>query len=283
MADDAASLDDLRAAIDRVDTAMHDLLMERTALTERIAAYKNAHAPDRGKMRPAREANILRKLVARHDGQLPAEVVGRIWREIMAAVVHMQDPVEIQVAAREHAAGYWELAKSHFGIQAHKLVDSAEDVLAAVRRDPTVVGVLPAPDDGEAAPWWPQIAAGEAPKVFARLPFIDGPRKRLQALAIGHVVLESSGDDLTWLVLETREELGRSRLTEWCGQAGLTARVLAGPAPKGAQFYHYLVEIDGCLMPDDPAIETVKEAGGAVLTGVSHIGTFARPIRIEGV
>ena len=60
----------LRAEIDSIDDAVHDLLMRRAALSARMAAsrVKNDSFP----YRPGREAGILRRLLARHHPPLPA-------------------------------------------------------------------------------------------------------------------------------------------------------------------------------------------------------------------
>ena len=73
----------LRAEIDSIDDAVHDLLMRRAALSARMAAsrVKNDSFP----YRPGREAGILRRLLARHHPPLPAGTMVRIWREIIAA------------------------------------------------------------------------------------------------------------------------------------------------------------------------------------------------------
>jgi chorismate mutase-like protein len=77
---DKPSLADLRREIDRIDDALHDLIMRRAELTAGVAASKPGGS---GTVRPAREAAILRRLVARHKGSFPRAIVARIWREII--------------------------------------------------------------------------------------------------------------------------------------------------------------------------------------------------------
>src|SRR3546814_16138297 len=59
-----------------------------------------------------------------------------------------------------------------------------------------------------------------------RLPFLEdvgleGTTGEVTAYTIGQVPLEASGDDLTWLVIETVEELSRSRVLGWADKAGI--------------------------------------------------------------
>ena len=65
----APTLAELRAEVDRLDDALHDLLMQRAEVVTRIAALGA-----QGKkiaFRPGREAEIVRRLLARHQGSLP--------------------------------------------------------------------------------------------------------------------------------------------------------------------------------------------------------------------
>ena len=81
----------LRRAIDVIDDEMHDLLMRRVEIVERIGVLKDA-APGGLYIRPEREAQILRRLVSRHSGRFPAAVVARTtpgWRS-RANIAHNQ-------------------------------------------------------------------------------------------------------------------------------------------------------------------------------------------------
>src|SRR3989304_6084616 len=102
----------LRKEIDAIDAEIHALIMRRAAITESIRGLK---AGDELKLRPGREANILRALVARHTGAFPRTQLVRIWREILSASLAMQGPFSVAVFATETAYGLWDLARDHFG------------------------------------------------------------------------------------------------------------------------------------------------------------------------
>jgi len=283
MAQSSPTLDELRTAIDRMDKEIHDLLMARIAITDQIAAYKNQHTPGAAKMRPSREAVILRKLVERHDGALSEVVLARIWREIMSAVVNMQEPFRVRVADCGNAVAYWDLARFHYGTQPHALLPTALDVLDACRTDKATVGVVPSPEDGEAEPWWLHMhGESNGTKVFGLLPFLEGTAGEVTAYTIGQVPLEASGDDLTWLVVETVEELSRSRVLGWAEKAGIKARMRAMHSPKAFPASFYLLEVDGFLDADAEALQKMRAAAGKALGRLSHIGIIARPIPLDG-
>ncbi len=79
----------LRRRIDEIDDRLQDLLTERVSIVSRVADSKQRSggvAPHQ----PAREAEILRRLVARNNGAMPAASLVRIWRELLAATTRMQ-------------------------------------------------------------------------------------------------------------------------------------------------------------------------------------------------
>ena len=65
-----ATLAGLRQEIDRIDSRMHELLMERGSIIDRLIATKGTAASGSA-FRPQREAAMMRVLAERHAGRLP--------------------------------------------------------------------------------------------------------------------------------------------------------------------------------------------------------------------
>src|SRR4029079_1996416 len=86
---DTPSLGELRKEIDRIDEAMHRLLMERGDIIGRLIAT-NKRQESGSAFRPAREADMMRRLVQRHKGILPLDTAESIWRVIIATFTHVQ-------------------------------------------------------------------------------------------------------------------------------------------------------------------------------------------------
>ena len=93
MSPDSPDLERVRREIDAIDDALHDALMRRAALIGEIFKAKSDAQRAGSAMRPSREARILRRIAARHVGDLPLEVVFRIWREMINAATAMQGPI----------------------------------------------------------------------------------------------------------------------------------------------------------------------------------------------
>src|SRR5882762_4320708 len=91
---EAPSLTDLRRDIDRIDEAVHGLLMERGDIIDRLIAVKQTQETGSA-FRPAREADMMRRLVDRHRGILPLDTVESIWRVIIATFTYVQSPFSV--------------------------------------------------------------------------------------------------------------------------------------------------------------------------------------------
>lgn len=280
---EADALSALRREVDEIDAAMHDLLMRRAEVTRRIGTLKDENSTY---MRPGREAVVLRRLIARHRGALPAALLVRIWREIFAAVTALQGPLAVAVHAPEGSFGYRNLARDHFGwrtpITAYR---SAAQVLEAVSDGRATVGVLPLPAGDDKGAWWRTLARdGEAvPRILARLPFVEVEPPRgdsPEALVVGHAPVEPTGDDHGFLVLETRQVISRSYLREMLGRAGFEVVDIQVSEEDGGQALN-LVEVAGFVADDDPRIAWLRAQDDDAPSHVWVVGGYAVPLSLE--
>src|ERR1700728_3591680 len=106
MENPAPSLDEMRRSIDAVDDRIHDLILERAALVESIAALKQSSGQP--VLRPGREAEILRRLLARHRGDFPRPSLVRLWRELLGGMVAMQGRFVVAVVVSAARPGFWD-------------------------------------------------------------------------------------------------------------------------------------------------------------------------------
>ena len=94
----ALSLDDLRAEIDRLDAEIVDRLHARARLAREAAKQKRATGD--AAYDPARERQLLDRLVTEHPGDLPASALSTIYQEIIAATRALQTPLRIAYAGQ---------------------------------------------------------------------------------------------------------------------------------------------------------------------------------------
>src|SRR5215471_14659466 len=111
---DVPSLADLRAEIDRIDTTMHALLMERGDIIGRLIEVKRT-SESGSAFRPAREADMMRRLVERHRGILPLDTAESIWRVIIATFTYVQAPFAVHADLSAGEAMMRDAARFHFG------------------------------------------------------------------------------------------------------------------------------------------------------------------------
>ena len=284
MPDPHWTLEDLRREIDEIDDEMHDLLVRRTKLVEAIAALKKSDGVPA--IRPGREAKIVRRLLARHDGKFPRALVVRIWREILSGTTRLQVDFAVAVHVPETAPGLWDVARDHYGsFTPMTAFGTASQVLRAVTEGGASIGVLPVPQDGDGDPWWPHLVSADPQtlRVIARLPFgLPGNARAggLQALAIGRGAPEATGADRTLLVIDTSREISRTRLFSVLKAGGLEPNFLAAvdSAPDAAA---NLIEFEGLLSADHVALQKALLPLGSAVAGVSFLGSYARPLTAE--
>src|SRR5438477_12551334 len=108
------TLADLRAEIDRIDEAMHRLLMERGEIIDRLIRTKKT-AESGSAFRPAREADMMRRLVERHTGMLPLDTVESIWRVIIATFTYVQAPFRVHADFSCGESAMRDSERFHFG------------------------------------------------------------------------------------------------------------------------------------------------------------------------
>lgn len=165
------TLADLRREIDRIDEGMHRLLMERGDIIDTLIATKKT-AESGSAFRPAREADMMRRLVERHKGLLPLDTVESIWRVIISTFTYVQAPFSVHADLSAGEAAMRDSARFHFGFTVPFVTHmGASGVVAAVAASRGDIGLVPAA--GSSSPWWTALEADDAPKIIARLPFVE--------------------------------------------------------------------------------------------------------------
>ncbi len=155
-----ADIAGLRAEIDALDDQLHDTLMRRAEVVARLAASR---AKGTGPaLRPGREAAILRRLLARHEGPLPRAALVRVWRELLAATTAMQAPLPVAAALGDPGL---EVLRAHFGLSVPLAFHpGAEMAIAAAEAGEAALVALPL------GRWWRSLDPARL-QVVALLPF----------------------------------------------------------------------------------------------------------------
>ena len=273
-----SDLKGLRRRLDEIDDKLQDLLIDRAQIVSLVAASKKEG--NRPAYQPAREAEIIRRLVGRHRGAFPLATLVRMWREMLAATVRLQSPFSVAVFAPADRPGFWDLARDHYGSNTPmSAYETADQVIRAVAGGTGSVGVLPLPKAGESDPWWPQLLStdGNAPRVVARLPFgaRGNARADADALAIGCGGPEESGLDRTLLGAECPAAISEPRISDALAAAGLACTSLVCDDRGKAA---YLIEAEGFVSISDKRLDTFRSELGAALERLLPLGGYAAPL-----
>jgi len=165
------SLAELRAEIDRIDGEMHRLLMERGEIIGRLIKVKRT-AESGSAFRPAREADMMRRLVERHRGILPLDTAESIWRVIIATFTFVQAPFRVHADLSAGEPAMRDSERFHFGFTVPLVGHmGAAGAVAAVAQSGGDLGLVSATGSGSA--WWSALEGETAPKIIARLPFVE--------------------------------------------------------------------------------------------------------------
>ncbi|HLI12254.1 MAG TPA: chorismate mutase [Alphaproteobacteria bacterium] len=283
------SLEDLRREIDEVDDAIHKLIMRRAGLVSQVAYVKGMRRGGKSPrfLRPAREAAVLRRLMAQHRGPFPKPALVRLWREIITAPFALQGDFSVAVYAPKEEPGYWDLARDHYGGSApFTAFQTPGHVIAALVDGNAMVGVLPLIHDDDSDPWWRLLAndGEQTPAIIARLPMAPSVNVRgeqLGALAVARVAFEPTGRDHAYLAIEADEEMSRASLRSQLTNVDLDARVIAmWRAPDAAQQL-YLLEASHFVSEKDGRLAALLAAAGSKIRRVFFLGGYATPFAPE--
>jgi len=263
-------LSELRRDIDRIDEAMHRLLMERGEIIEALIAAKRAQETG-SSFRPAREADMMRRLVERHHGLLPLDTVESMWRVIISTFTFVQAPFCVHADLSAGDALVRDSARFHFGFTVPFVAHmGAASVVAAVSASKGDLGLVPAFGMPGAGAWWDALEFDSAPKIIARLPFVD--RADHPAGLPVFVVSRAASDAMAREV-----EVWSIRVSGWNARAakeiGEMAEVIAVPdqAFDGAGLLVSVLPGNGVATITDALIR----AGGSV-RATALVGTHAR-------
>lgn len=284
-----ASVDDLRARIDAIDDAILDLLAQRADIVRDVAQAK---APGVA-LRPAREAQIIRRLTAAAGKPMPDGLVGAVWREIVSGFTHVQAPFAIAVCCDAQAAGDdagpMALARDHFGRFATLLrVDAPQRAIGLAASGDAAAALVPPPWSGEERPWWPDLigaaGSGDAMRINGLLPFAPRTvgRPFPAMVVVGRAPIAATGDDRSLFAMQLVEPISRDRLTTMLAAAGLPPRAIDQWRPGGGVrdaggLAVLLVETDGFLEEDDARLAALVAGARDVVDWARRAGAYPTP------
>ena len=257
----------LRQEIDRIDLDMHRGLIQRGEIIDRLIAVK-ARQGGGSAFRPGREAEMMRRLVERHRGLLPLDTVEGIWRIIISTFTFVQAHYSVHVDVSGGDPPMRDSARFHFGFTVPYVPhNSAAGVIEAVKRSPGDLGLVRIAGSAADGAWWSGLTDPQAPKIIARLPFVERPDHPagLPVFVVSKPVEDATARDV--LLYAVQVERWREALPALIGEA---AGEIVGNAPDRMGL-SLLVAISGPNAGE--AGERLRALPGAAL--ISEVGSHA--------
>lgn len=184
--DRKAALDALRRRIDGLDDAILELVEQRVGAAREIAELKKGDRESRLRLRPAREAAVIERLVSRAD-EAPAPLVRQIWREIMSSCLDLQVHTDLVLHATERPALLTDAMRRRFGCAGRMILVARPAEAIEQARTREAIAVIELGDDCD---WWTSL--GQEPQVAMFECLRDQEGKPI-AVALGRIAAEDLG------------------------------------------------------------------------------------------
>ncbi|MCK6418209.1 MAG: chorismate mutase [Alphaproteobacteria bacterium] len=270
------ALENIRKKIDALDDQIHDLLMRRADLiVDILDEKKRSGLPI---VQPAREAMMIRRLLARHRGPLPDGAIVGIWRELVGAVSLLQTGLKVVVAQGPGLESRWDAAKAYFGtVLPMSQQVNALSAIADMRDNKASFAVVPWPADGEVNAWWPFLAAQDDKnpmRITVALPY--GAEKDFEkiiekSLVISRGEYAESGADHSFVVLSLAEPASRARIRDAFKSQGFAATTLYNDKTL------HLVEIQGFVANNDRRLRALEKMFEPIAGRCTVMGGYPQP------
>jgi chorismate mutase len=268
------SLTDLRREIDHIDETMHGLLMQRGDIIDRLISVKQTQETGSA-FRPAREADMMRRLVERHKGILPLDTAESIWRVIISTFTYVQAPFAVHADLSAGDAHIRDSARFHFGFTVPFIAHlGAASVVEAVSESKGDLGLVPAFAVAGGGAWWSALEFDTAPKIIARLPFLD---RADHPAALPVFVISRAAPDA--MVREV--SMWSVRVAGWSAKAANAIAPVAEAIAMPDQTF------DGAALlvsiPHGETLEAISDAlvkAGATVRATALVGSHATRYRV---
>lgn len=264
------SLEEIRKKIDAIDNQVHDLLMERASLVSSVAHAKKESGMQI--VQPAREARMMRRLLARHEGPLPKKTIIRIWRELVGSVSLLQTGLNVVISDEGDSHTYWDMAKNYFGSAVPMHVSKGQQsVISEILEDKSSFAVLPWPELDQEMPWWSHLFNRQNQdqrelSIIGGLPYektgMDNSSEVFEkALVVSKMKFMPSDMDNSFIGLELKADISRARVKEKAEQSGLEViNLFSGTLSHNTSVKVHLVQVKGYVDDESNSISKLRES-----------------------
>jgi chorismate mutase len=209
-----AALDALRREIDRLDDAILEQVERRVGAARAIAELKRSDQDSRLRLRPAREAAVIERLVAQAD-EAPEPLVRQIWREIMACCLDLQVHTDLVVHTAARPAALTDAMRRRFGCAGRMMLVNRPEEAIDHARSHEAIAIIELSSECD---WWAGIRHDPSLAMFECLR--DEAGKAI-AVAIGRISAEDLSACPNIAIQDADDEPPEGELLATCGDLRL--------------------------------------------------------------
>jgi len=192
-------LQNIRNKIDIIDNKIHDLLIERAEIVEKVVEEKRKYKEANLVVyRPSREHEILVRIIQRHKGNLPEKSLINIWRNLISSYINMQAELKLNFSSNLD-----KIVNNHFGGDIKKeKTTTAIEAIKKLNENKVNITVLPYPNTHN--DWWAKFKSFENIFVIGSISenYIGVP----QALILGKQNFEYADKNIVLSLLEIQSK-----------------------------------------------------------------------------
>jgi chorismate mutase-like protein len=192
-------LQNIRNKIDSIDNKIHDLLIKRAEVVEKVVEEKRKYKEANLVVyRPSREHEILVRIIQRHKGNLPEKSLINIWRNLISSYINMQAELTLNFSSTLD-----KIVNNHFGRDIKKeKTTTAIEALKKLNENKVNITVLPYPNAHN--DWWAKFKSFENIFVIGSISenYIGVP----QALILGKQNFEYADKNIVLALLEIQSK-----------------------------------------------------------------------------
>lgn len=267
------ALQDLRIEIDKIDNDLILLLEKRMNIVAKVGELKRDNK-ENFFIRSAREADMIRDLVAKSDGSFSKIMIVEIWRKIISAANIFEQGLKIVLHNPKNIADYNCLVNSYYSdaIPVETLT-SASDIIAKIENSEVQIGIFAL---GENENWWIDLAkSNKGIKIYAKIPFVkifnQNNKHELVALAIKDS--ERSQADNSLIYVELGSETSEGELISALKNSGIVGKILNSVKRQ------YLLEFEGFLDENDDRIQSLLNSN--LKPNLKILGHYPVPMELK--
>ena len=192
-------LQNIRNKIDIIDNKIHDLLIKRAEIVEKVVEEKRKYKEANLVVyRPSREHEILVRIIQRHKGNLPEKSLINIWRNLISSYINMQAELTLNFSSTLD-----KIVNNHFGGDIKKeKTTTAIEAMKKLNENKVNITVLPYPNTHN--DWWAKFKSFENIFVIGSISenYIGVP----QALILGKQNFEYADKNIVLALLEIQSK-----------------------------------------------------------------------------